>query len=398
MRAQSKMSLGTHSQKWLSVALLCCFGVGLAVAQEVAPRSKVFPVSDEAMTCNLIDGAPNLEELCYPLADAAKVTPEDSDKWAAVVEVPAYVDLLDATDQFDPAMHAPVVSDVTRDGKPYKRYQFKGLFRSAVQVKIGWEVLYSTWVPRPTPADRAAPGVFAWHFVTPWGVEAERVAPIQLLPMPLETQQPKRIHVRLWAPSNVRISPAKLEPVLAFLQRVGVTDLVAGALTAESLIAAREKGMRIVGDQAGITGFPAAENARTDNPDYRNQDHLGRPIATGGWPYDTDLQWILDEKGKPWAGYIENYRNFALGKEVVSQDIEWNANWDNGFSPAGIRAFAARFGLDAAALTPAKIWAEHRTQWGISGPNRRWPFTSCSTTSPRPPTRPSGWGRCRNRS
>jgi len=52
---------------------------------------------------------------------------------------------------------------------------------------------FTHWLPRPAEADRKAPGVFAWHYVTPEGAEPEQTLPIKLLPdMPAFTA-PKRI-------------------------------------------------------------------------------------------------------------------------------------------------------------------------------------------------------------
>ena len=311
-------------------------------------------MSDEGAAW-MIEGLPNAENLGYPVgADVPRSLPAG---FGAVVEVPAYVDLPSNTFAYSGQMPRPHVEEVTRAGRPYRRFTFPPL---AHRNYDRWASFFTHWVPRPAPADRKDPGVFAWHFVTPQGPEAEQSLPIKLLPPLPAAAMPKRLQIRLWQSSIESVEPARLPEVLTLLQRAGFNQIAHWESTEANLRKAgiHEMGLRIAADQSGHAGWPdMAKPAPV--PEYQNHDCEGKPLP------DQDLQWVLDQNGDPWKNDLAYCRRHAATLDVISQDVEWNIDaYRAGFSPAGIRAFAREFGLDAAGLTPQAIWKTHRRQWG----------------------------------
>jgi len=317
------------------------------------PASKVWPMSDEG-TAWMIENMPNAENIGYPVGEQipSKLPPG----YCAVVEVPAYIELFSQTNPYSRAMDDPKAEDITRDGKPYRRYTFPSL---AGRNYSRWASVFTHWLPRPTDADRKAPGVFAWHYETPDGPEAEQTLPIKLLPELPALTAPKRILVRLWQSSWLNCRPDRLKPVLTVLQRSGFNTICWWESPIDNLIqaGAREMGLKIAADQSGHVGWPDMAKP-SPTPDYQNRDSAGNDLK------DQDPQWVIDTNGEPWKNDLAYATRHATKLDVMSEDIEWNTGgFDTGFSPAAIRAFAARNKLDAAALTPQLIWGKHRKQW-----------------------------------
>lgn len=195
------------------ICLFCLFSAAVAFSAPAA--SKVWPMSDEGAAW-MIERLPNAEEIGYPVGERTPTT-KLPPAYVAVVEVPAYVELLSNTFAYSGAMAEPKAEAITRDGRPYTRYAFAPLEGDYG----GWAGFSTHWVPRPTEADRQAPGVFAWHFETPEGAEAVQSLPIKLLPELPEFKGPQRLQVRLWQSSILNVRPDKLPEVLTLLQRSG---------------------------------------------------------------------------------------------------------------------------------------------------------------------------------
>ena len=330
---------------------LCLFwGAAVSAAPAV---SKVWPMSDEG-TAWMIEGLPNSETIGYPVGEKAPARlPPD---WHAVVEAPAYVELLSSTYSYSRPMPAPGVEDITRDGRAYKRYTFAHLDkRNAGR----WASFFTHWVPRPGEVDRKTPGVFAWRFITPEGEEVEQTQAIKLLPELPEFKGPKRLQVRLWQGSILNCQPEKLKSVLTLLQRSGFNTMPVWESPLDNLKKAgvREMGLKISADQAGHNSWPDMKKP-SPAPDYQNRDNEGRAVK------HQDPQWIIDGNGEPWKNDLAFCKQHAVNLDVISQDSEMNiSEFNTGFSPAGIRAFAKQNNLNAAELTPSIIWAKYRKQW-----------------------------------
>jgi hypothetical protein len=318
-----------------------------------APVSRLWPSFDEGAVW-LLDNMPNTEALSYPVGeDAPTPLPQAC---CPVVEVPAYVDLVSCTAVFSRAIPAPTLTDLTRDGRPYKRYAFPALPGKAYD---RWASLFTHWLPRLTDADRKTPGVFAWHFETPQGPEAEQTLPVKLLPELPEFKAPRRILVRLWQSSWLNCQPDQLPAVLTVLQRSGLNTMAWWQSPLDNLLKAgtRDMGLKIAADQSGHAGWPDMAKP-SPAPDYQNRDNEGKDVKA------QDPQWIIDMKGEPWRNDLAYATGQAKKLDVQSQDVEWNTGgFNTGFSPAAVRVFAQRNNLDAAALTPQVIWNKHRKQW-----------------------------------
>ncbi|MEI6501266.1 MAG: hypothetical protein WCP21_09610, partial [Armatimonadota bacterium] len=310
-------------------------------------------MSDEGAAW-MIEGLPNAENIGYPVGDKApgKLPPD----WRAVVEVPAYVELLSNTYAYSTPMPAPTVEAITREGRPYKRYSFAPLSNKN---QDRWASFFTHWVPRPTAADRQSPGSFTWRFVTPEGEEAEQALPLKLLDELPEFKAAKRLQVRLWQSTTLNCQPEQLKPVLTLLQRSGFNTICWWESPLDNLLkaGAREMGLKIAADQSGHAGWPEMAKP-SPAPDYQNRDNEGREIK------DQDPQWVIDNKGEPWQNDLAYGTRQAKLIDVQSQDIEWNpGGFNTGFSPAGTRAFAEHSKLNAAGLTPQIIWSKYRKQW-----------------------------------
>lgn len=338
----------------MSRVLALCVAVGcLTRLQAAAPASKVWPFSDDGVAW-MIERLPNSANIGYPIPEgSAGRVPEGC---RAVVEAPAYVELYSWTCAYSREMEAPVVEEVSRGGRPYRRYTFAALTHKNYD---RWASFFTHWVPDPSDEDRKTPGEFAWRFETTTGQETEQAVPIRLLPELPVIPTLRRLQTRLWQSSITNVQPAKLRGVLILLQRSGFNTLPWWESTVDSWVAAgaREMGLKIAADQSGHQGWPDMEKP-SPAPDYQNRDCEGREVRS------QDPQWVLDLGGEPWKNDLAYAARQAARVDVQSQDIEWNVGgFNTGFSPAGIRAFAARFGLDAPRLTPQSIWKEHRQQW-----------------------------------
>ncbi len=333
--------------------LLALAGVCTAAVAAPTAQSKVWPMSDEG-TAGMIENLPIAEKLGFPVGD--KGPSELPAGYFAVVEAPAYIELISNTLAYSSDMPAPQVETVTREGRPYKRYSFPQLKRRNCS---RWASFFTHWVPQPTEADRKAPGVFAWHYVTPDGPEAEQSLPIKLLPELPAFRAPKRLQVRLWQSSTLSVHPAKLPRVLTLLQRSGFNVMAWWESPLDNLLqaGAREMGLKIAADQSGHAGWPDMAKP-SPAPEYQNRDEQGRGVE------GQDPQWIIDTNGEPWKNDLAYCARHAAKVDVLSEDIEWNTGgFNTGFSPAGIRAFAKAAGLDPAGLTPQIIWKQYRTRW-----------------------------------
>jgi hypothetical protein len=182
-----------------------------------------------------------------------------------VVEVPAYVDLLSNTFDYSRTRAEPKVEAITRHGRPYTRYTFATLEGNYER----WAGFSTHWVPRPSEADRQAPGVFSWHFETPAGGEASQSLPIELLPELPEFKGPRRLQVRLWQSSALNVRPDKLPEVLTLLQRSGFNTMAWWESPLDNLLeaGAREIGLKIGADQSGHAGWPDMRKS-SPAPDY----------------------------------------------------------------------------------------------------------------------------------
>lgn len=325
----------------------------LASLAPAAPLSRVWPLSDEG-TAWMIENLPNAANLGYPVGDKSPAVLPPG--YHVVVEVPAYTELYSCTYSYSRPCPPPQVEAVIRDGRAYQRYTFADLTAKNYD---RWASVFTHWRPRPTEADRQAPGVFAWHWVTPAGTEPEQVVPIKLLPELPEFKGPKRLQVRLWQSSTLNVQPEKLRGVLTLLQRSGFNTMCWWESPLENLVqaGAREMGLKIAADQSGHAGWPDMAKP-SPKPDYQNRDNTGRDLEA------QDPQWVLDLKGEPWKNDLAYCARHAAKLDVLSEDVEWNTGgFNTGFSPAAIRAFAARHKLDPAVLTPQLIWRQYRKQW-----------------------------------
>ena len=268
----------------VALATLVCLS---AWAWAAPQSSKIWPLSDEG-AAYLIENLPNVEIIGYPVAPESIDVPSSL---YAVVEVPAYVELFSNTYRYSREMPAPNVEDVQRDGRVYKRYTFAPPRKDEKR----WARFFAQWVPRPTDEDRRAPGRFVWHFETPEGPEPEQSVPIKLLPELPETKPPKRMLVNFWSSSNCNTDPDRLEPVMTLLSRAGVNLLAWWEAKAENMKAAGccDKGIRLMVNQGGMSGWKTM-GKETDDPRYANRDNEGNAVER------QDLQWVIDEEGKPW--------------------------------------------------------------------------------------------------
>lgn len=328
---------------------------GLAVAACLAPawsqeaRSKVWPIVDEGVA-HMIEGLPNAECLGYPMPEDAEEPPEGIH---AVVELPTYLELISNTFRYSRPMDRPAVKEMTRDGRPYRRYTFP-----PVQgVSGGWAKFWAHWVPRPTDADRQDPGVFAWHFVTPDGPEPEQSRPIELLPELPDVRPPERITSTMYTCPALNMEPPALPLGLELVQRTGINLLGAWESTPEALAEAGcgDMGIRLQLNHGGISGWP---DMAPSGPEEYTRDRHGEIVER------QDPQYVLDRDGEPWARSRRVAASLAARGYVLAEDIEWQPVFDTGFSEAGIRAFAEMFDLNAGELTPQIIWERHRTRWG----------------------------------
>ena len=300
----------------------------------------------------MIENLPNVETLGYPVGEDARDIPETL---YAVVEVPAYIELLSNTYKYSREMPAPQVEAVERQGRPYNRYVFAPPAKDTKR----WARLFTQWIPRPTQDDRAAPGEFIWHFETPEGPEAEQTFPIKLLPELPQTRPPKLTLVHFWTAPSCNVDPDKLGPVLTFLSRAGVNLLPWWESKADDLKKAGcyDKGIKLFINQGGMSGWPQMGKP-ADDLKYKNRDYKGEAVDS------QDFQWVIDAEGEPWANDLRVCTGYAAKVDAMAQDIEWQPIYKTGFSPAGIEAFAKINGLDAAGLTPGSIWRDHRKSWG----------------------------------
>lgn len=332
---------------------LCALTLLLGGMAHTAPLSKVWPMSDEGAAW-MIENMPNAENLGCAVGDnPPRPLPPG---YHAVVEAPAYLELYSCTGAYSSAVAAPKVEEITRDGRAYRRYTFADLTNPNYD---RWASTFTHWLPRPTAADRKDPGVFAWHYVTPQGAEAEQSLPLKLLPELPEFKAPKRLQVRLWQSTILNAQPEKLRGVLALLQRSGFNTICWWESPLDNLLkaGAREMGLKIAADQSGHAGWPEMGKP-SPAPDYQNRDEQGRDLK------DQDLQWVIDTNGEPWKNDLAYGARQAKQLDVQSQDVEWNTGgFNTGFSPAAIRSFAQRNKLDAASLTPPLIWKQYRKQW-----------------------------------
>lgn len=336
------------------LGLILVAWLGATNAGAASPgQSKIWPMCDEGAAW-MLEGMPNSANIGYPVGESApRQLPAG---YQAVVEVPAYVELYSYTLSYSREMAAPEVQEVTRAGRPYRRYRFAPLTYKNYD---RWASFFTHWLPRPTPQDRQDPGEFVWHFETPEGPEPERALPIKLLPELPAFTAPQRFQVRLWQSSILNVQPDKLRPVLRMLQRAGFNTIPWWESPLENLLkaGAREMGLKIAADQAGHYNWPELAKP-SPQPEYQNRDHEGKAVA------EQDPQWIIDTNGAPWENDLKVCSRLAAQLDVLSQDIEWNVGgFHTGFSPAGIRAFAQAYQLDPAALTPQLIWARYRKQW-----------------------------------
>lgn len=335
----------------LASLLLGWLAAAMPLPGAPAPASKVWPASDEG-TVWLIENLPNATAIGYPVGADAKEVPAGL---YAVVEVPAYVELISTTANYSRPVRPVQVTDLVRDGERSRRHVFPPPHKDTER----WARLFAQWVAHPTPADRASPGRFVWHFETPEGPEPERSLPIRLL-AELPDRAPGRWPIRLWQSSMGNVVPERLREVLILWRRAGFTVVPWWESRVEALRAAGagELGLRIAADQSGHAGWPQMATP-SPAPDYQNRDGAGKLLA------EQDPQWVLDHAGGPWSSDLDYCRRHAAQLDVLSEDIEWDpAGFSTGFSPAGIRAFARSAGLDPATLTPQSIWQEHRRQWG----------------------------------
>lgn len=316
-------------------------------------RSKVFPLRDEGKAY-LLEQLPNAANIAYPIGEGA--TAEQAAGYHAVVEVPAYLELTSNTYAYSRRMPKPRVESIERDGRPYRRYTFAPLSHRNYR---RWASFFTHWTPKPTAVDRKTPGVFAWRFHTPDGLEPEQRVPIELLPELPPTPPLQRYQVRLWQSSITNVEPKRLHEVLVLLQRSGFNQVPYWESRVEDLRAAgaAQLGLKVAADQSGHHGWPEAARP-SPGANYRNRDFRGREVER------QDLQWVIDSGGAPWKNDLAYCRRHASRLDVISQDNEWNVSlFTTGFSPAGIRAFAARAKLDPPALTPETIWRNHRKAW-----------------------------------
>jgi hypothetical protein len=323
---------------------------GLATGAE--PASKIWPGCDEG-TVHLIEGLPNAVAVGYPVAPEAKEVPAGL---YPVVELPAYVELISTTYNYSRPTPPVQVTESTREGRPYRRHVFPPPHKDTDR----WARLFAQWVPRPTDADRAAPGLLVWHFETPQGPEPEQALPVRLLPELPDVAPPPRLQIRLWQSSMGNVVPERLREVLVLWRRVGFNVVPWWESRVEDLRAAgaADLGLGIAADQSGHAGWPQMATP-SPAPDYQNRDCTGKELP------DQDPQWVLDNAGAPWSSDLDYCRRHAGQVDVLSEDIEWNpGGFNTGFSPAAIRAFAKSANLDPAGLTPQSIWQEHRRQWG----------------------------------
>jgi len=324
--------------------------VSVAVELSAAPVSRVWPLSDDP-AAYMIENMPNLETIGYPVDPDTTEIPEEL---YAVVEAPAYIELLSNVYVYSREMPGPEVEDITREGQAYRRYTFAPPRKDQRQ----WARFYTHWIPRPTETDRKSPGVFAWHFETPDGPEMEQSRPIELLPELPEASPPKRMIINLYGSySNLCIDADKLPAVLPLVQRGGVNVVSYWQSTAKALKAAgcHEMGIKIQVGQLGISGYPDFAPAGPEQYTVDKDDNVLK---------SQDPQYVIDRDGEPWSRSLATCRRLASRVDIMAQDIEWAAIWDTGFSEAAIKAFAEQNGLDPAGLTPQIIWRDYRRQWG----------------------------------
>ncbi len=336
--------------RWFCLVVILTTAGSLAQAAPGA-TSKVWPMCDEGAAW-FIENLPNVETLGFMVGPEVKQAP---DALYPVVEVPAYVELIATVANYSQPAPPAALTDVTRDGRAYRRY----VLGPARKDTERWARLFAQFVPHPTAADRNDPGKFIWHFETPDGPEPEQALPIKLLPELPAVRPPKRMLVHFYNSPNCNIPPDKLGRVLELLSRAGVNLLGSWEARVEALKAAgcTEKGIRLHHNMGGQCGWHDMEKP-SPAPRYQNADQEGKPVP------EQDPQWVLDEQGKPWADDLARCRNLARVVDAVTQDIEWQAIYTTGFSPAGVEAFARRFSLDAAKLTPQIIRKQYRRQWG----------------------------------
>jgi hypothetical protein len=353
----SKRSLNCTSPVATAIKVLAfCFAMAVNVG--CAPgaatqyfHSKVWPMGDEGAAW-MIENLPNSESIGCLMDKNAPKNPSPS--YSAVVEVPEYVELFSNALEYEKKMAKPKVEKITRDGRSYCRYRF------APQSSF-----FMHWMPKPTDKDRKDPGVFAWHFETPDGAEPEQTLAIKLLPELPDVKPPKRMTVMLWTSAIMNAEPAKFERVLAMLSRSGFNLIGQWNVSLETMRQAdpAAKGVRIKGEQSGMAGWPDMTKLGPA-PDYVNADNHGNSIKGYDGYNIQDFQWIIDTKGAPWKNDLDWWRGYAKNYDFLSQDIEWGVReFNQGFSPAGIKAFAKKNSLDASKLTPQIIWKDYRKQW-----------------------------------
>ncbi|MBI3920644.1 MAG: hypothetical protein HY318_04415 [Armatimonadetes bacterium] len=354
------------------------FALLVASGQTASPApSKIWPASDEGAVW-MIENLPNLEIPGFMIGPDKAQAPEEL---YPVLEVPAYVEFFSVAYVYSQEAPQPKVTEISRDGKPYKRYRFGRVNKDTDR----WARIFTQWVPYPSEQDRRNPGVFAWHFETPEGPEPEQALPVKLLPELPKTRPAKRMLVHFYNSPNCNLQPATVESlpagvqslerakiassgepdperlsrVLELLSRSGVNLLGWWEASAAAMKQAGcyEKGLRLHVNMGGMHGWKTMGKISED-PRYRNRDKDGRPVE------GQEAQWVLDENGKPWADDLAACKHYAAQVDAMTQDIEWGPVYDGGFSQAGIEAFARRFRLDSTTLTPQEIWKRHRKQWG----------------------------------
>ncbi len=338
---------------------VCISGAAQAAEAGREAVSKVWPVSDDHVAW-MIENLPNVEHFACP-ADA-KAPKAATENFLAVIEVPAYIELVSlVTGSNGTAVRK--VEEIERDGRPYRRYTLPPPLSHAAYFANWSGFFWSQWVPRPTEADRRQPGVFAWHFVTPGGTEPEQKYPIRLLPELPAVPPCKRLTVIFdQCSAFAYVEKGHSEPVMKLLSRAGFNVVCTGEPDELRTCHLSEKGIRIGG------GFELPRwSAPSPEPDYKDFNCRSEPTTLGGTDDHgkQDFQWIIDTQGEPWKKDLAAAASWPTPQcEVVIEDIEWGS-WlfDSGFSPAGIRAFAKKNNLDAAKLTAPIIWKDYRKQW-----------------------------------